>query len=89
MNKLLLIILASILIGCATTQPPGPTIVIDKVVHIDPRALQACEPLVGLNSVASFEDILATSVQNMEIYADCKGKQDNSIILLKKFSNKE
>lgn len=88
MNKLLIIILSSILIGCAHT-PPGPTIAIDKVVHIDPRALQACEPLVGLNSITSFEDILNTSIQNMEIYADCKGKQDNSIILLKKFSNKE
>lgn len=73
--------------SCATKDAivPPP----EKVVHIDARALEPCEPLVKLPDNASFEELISITVSNFELYSVCVIKQDNSIILLKKFSNKE
>lgn len=87
MNRLLIILLVIFLHGCATKDAivPPP----EKIVHIDPRVLESCEPLNKLPENASFEDLLSTTVVNFEIYNACAQKQKNSAILLKKFSNKE
>lgn len=87
--KVLAIILSTVLLAsCITTKDaivPPP----EKVVHIDARALEPCEELIKLPENASFEDLLGVTVTNFEIYNACAIKQNNSIILLKKFSNKE
>lgn len=78
-----ILILVLLISGCAAVSdavvPPK-----EKIVHIDPRALEPCEDLVGLDSNSSE---IETTIRNFEIYADCKRKQNNSIILLKQFSN--
>ena len=83
--KYLLILL--LLFGCATKDaivvPP------EKVVQIDPRTLELCDPLNALPEQASFEDLLTVTIGNIELYANCANRQKNSVILLKKFSNKE
>jgi hypothetical protein len=84
--KTLLILL--LLAGCATTQvpdavlPPAP-----KTVHLEPKLLEPCEPLDSLYASNSWEDILTITVNNFEKYAACAKKQENSVKLLKKFSN--
>lgn len=86
MNKLILILV--LLAGCAAPKDaivPPP----ERTVHIDPRVLELCDPLINLSEQASFDDLLATTVANFEIYNNCALKQRNSVILLKKFANKE
>lgn len=56
----------------------------EKVVHIDPYNLEPCLPIIRLEEGSNE---LEVSIKNIEIYADCKNRQNNSIILLKKFSN--
>lgn len=81
--KYLIILL--LLFGCATKDaivvPP------EKVVRIDPRALELCEALSILPEQASFEDLLTITIGNIELYANCANRQKNSVILLKQFSN--
>lgn len=90
MNKfLLLLILVVLLSGCFTTTKDAIVPPPEKIVHIDPRILEECEPLIKLPENASFEDLLSITVFNFEVYNICATKQHNSIILLKKFANKE
>ena len=79
----------SLLQGCGFLQKKKPDATIsEKVVYLDPKALEPCQPLLRLDLQGdSFEDLLVVSVKNMAIYADCSGKQDNSIKLLREFSN--
>lgn len=86
MNKL--IFLSLLLTACTTSKPDAVVPPPEKVVHIDARILEPCEPLVGVSATeVTFEDILASTITNFEIYRDCSNKQKNSVILLKKFSN--
>jgi len=82
--KYLLILL--VLAGCTWPVKPDATIT-ERTVHVDARALQPCAPLLPLPENATFEELLSTAFSNMELYSDCKGKQDTSIKLLKQFSN--
>lgn len=86
MKYLLFIIV--FLYGCATA--PIPDAVLppkEKVVRIDPRMLELCEPLKNLPETASFEDILVITLDNFEIYTACSVKQSRAVKLLKEFSN--
>lgn len=74
--------------GCATT--PKPTAILtDKVVHIDARILEPCADLNTLPDNASFDDLLRISFSNIEIYSECKRKQNASIEVIKQFSNRK
>ena len=90
MNKLI-IILALCLSGCASFKeyvcgPPLPPI--DHTIHIDPRLLEPCKPLLPMdNGNPTFEDYLLLTGDNAIIYVDCKKKQDASILFLKKVTN--
>lgn len=83
MNKFLYIILF-VLAGCVSTSPDAILPPKEKVVHIDPRILEPCGDLLLLENP---DDELEITIKNFEIFADCKRKQNNSIILLKQFSN--
>ena len=87
--KLLLLVLSMTLVGCATTNENKIAFVNTEKVNIAPEHLIPCSPLKLLPEEAEFEDSLKLHVDNAVIYADCKRKQDNSITLLKKFSNQE
>lgn len=83
------ILLILLLTGCISTTPDAVLPPPQKIVHIDARALELCEPLFTISESASFEEILKTTIANFELYADCSNRQKNSVILLKQFSNKE
>ncbi len=86
MKRLLIsLMLCFSLSGCWITfgTPAGPTIT-DKIVKIDPSALERCLPQKPLTDP---DQLLEISLANMDIYAQCVNKQDNSIKLLKQFSN--
>lgn len=89
MNKIILILALVLLVGCSLLKKDAIVPPPERTVHIDPRVLELCEPLNRLPEQASFEDLLATTVANFEIYNNCALKQRNSVILLKKFANKE
>lgn len=99
MKKALLIMLLSIslLQGCALFQRKNPdAIITEKVVNIDPKALEPCSSLIKLDTISPDEDlssalfkVLEVSTKNIEIASDCARKQDASIAILKKFANKE
>jgi len=86
MKRAILISLFIILSGCSLFQQKPP-ILVDRVVRIDPRALESCSDLLKLSPQASFEELLEVSINNMGLYNDCKLKQDNSIKLIKELSN--
>lgn len=82
------LLICILLAGCVTTPDaivPPP----ERKVHIDPRVLEPCEPLLFLSESASFEELITITVNNFEIYATCAEKQKNSALLLKRFTNKE
>ncbi len=83
MKKLISILALALLVGCATTKdaivaPP------EKVIRLDPSALERCKPLLKINSG---DEVLHVTLSNFAIHAECVNKQDNSIKLLKEFSN--
>lgn len=85
--RLLALVLAITLSGCVLFKKDDP-ILVDRVVRIDPRALESCSNLLKLSTPqASFEELLQVSINNMELYNDCKLKQDNSIRLIRELSN--
>jgi hypothetical protein len=93
MKKLLISICLSLLLlnGCAffTHKEKPANIVTDKVIQLDPKVLEPCMPLVLLRpDITDFSEVLANAAINAKVYADCSSKQDTSITLLKKFSNK-
>ena len=84
--KMLLVIL--LLAGCATAPIPDAVLPPStKQVHLEPRLLEPCEALNNLYLTNSWEDVLTITVNNFEKYSACAKKQENSIKLLKKFSN--
>lgn len=89
MSKIIVLIMFILLSGCSIFKKDAIVPPPEKVVQIDPRVLELCEPLNGLSEEATFEDLLATTVFNFELYNACAQKQRNSVILLKKFANKE
>jgi len=80
------IVLCISLSGCIWATKHEATIP-EKVVKLDPQVYQPCKSLSLLPDNASFEELAATTATNFLVYSDCKAKQDNSIILLKQFSN--
>jgi hypothetical protein len=89
MSKYLLILL--LLAGCAS-KPPVPDAVLppkEKVVRIDPRIFELCEPLQNLAENATFDDVLAVTINNFEIYVACSTKQSRAVKLLREFSNQK
>ena len=89
MKKLLMIALISGLFGCTTMRDKlcKDAVIVDKTVQLDSVYYQECKPLANLSENASFEDVLTNLQQNSIIYAECKNKQHDSILLLKKFTN--
>jgi hypothetical protein len=73
--------------GCGLfTKKPDASIT-TKVVHIDPRVLESCKDLVTISEPITFEGLLVSSVTNAELYLDCRNRQENSIKVIKEFSN--
>lgn len=73
--------------GCGLFMKKPDASITTKVVHIDPRVLESCKDLVTISEPITFEGLLISSVTNAELYLDCRNKQENSIKLLKQFSN--
>lgn len=90
MKYILVILLLS---GCAMFNKPKPPDAVlppkEKVVHIDPRMLELCEPLQNLSAEANFEEVLAVTINNFEIYTACSVKQSKAVRLLREFSNQK
>jgi len=86
--RMFLIILL-FLTGCATTTkiPDAVLPPEEKIVRIDPRVFELCEPLKNLPENATFEDVLVITVANFELYSACSVKQSRAVRLLKEFSN--
>lgn len=85
--RMFLIILL-FLTGCGTTKIPDAVLPPEeKIVRIDPRILELCEPLKNLPEKATFEDVLLVTLSNFEIYSACSVKQSRAVKLLKEFSN--
>ena len=91
MNKLFLLPLL-LVSGCALFKPNIPDAVLppkERVVNIDPRIFELCEPLLNISENSTFEDVLAITLSNFEIYAACSVKQSRAVKLLREFSNKK
>jgi hypothetical protein len=90
MKNFLVISLVVLLTGCASLKEKfcADAIVPEKTVQIDPRALEECKELVLLPANnPTFEGVLVNTSANAVIYAECKNKQHDSILLIKKFAN--
>lgn len=93
LRVLLLVLLLSNLTGCATwfRKNEGTAIIVPERVNISPESLEPCKPLKELtisdDDTAPFVTVLENVKDNAVIHADCAKKQQNSIELLKKFSN--
>lgn len=74
--------------GCSCFTKPVATIT-DKPVHIDARLLEPCKKLSEIPDNASFEELLKTSFDNFQIYAECSDRANKLVILVKTFSNKD
>lgn len=86
--KILYILALCIGLSSCGLFPKKPDVIItEKVVRIDPRALESCKDLENVIEPVTFESLLITSINNAELYLDCRNKQENSIKLLKEFSN--
>jgi hypothetical protein len=89
MRYLLILLLLS---GCAFNKPKPPDAVLpptEKVVRIDPRMLELCEPLKNLPAETNFEEVLSITIDNFEIYNACSVKQSRGVKLLREFSNQK
>lgn len=78
------LLISILLVGCATNKD---VIITDREVRINPAALAPCADLMLMPEEGNFDTVLSITIANAEIYLDCKNKQDNSIKLLKQFSN--
>jgi hypothetical protein len=88
--KNLLIILFLIIISACTTVPiePIPIITVDKkVININPKVLEQCDPLQRLPEKAGFEDVITITIRNYELYKICADKQRVSTQVIREFSN--
>lgn len=70
------------------TQAVPPVATSSKVV-VDPKLLQACEPLEELSDTAGIEDISFHHIKTIGAYGICKSKQDDSIKTIRKLANIE
>lgn len=95
LRALLLVLLLSNLTGCASwfKKQEGTAIIVPEKVNISPEALEACKPLkelsIASDDTAPFVTVLENIKDNAVLYADCAKKQQNSIELLRKFSNSD
>ncbi len=93
LRALLLVLLLSSLAGCSLFQrkQPETAVLVPEKVNINPESLEPCAPLKPLvvpdGDPQPFVAVLEHTKDNAVIYADCAKKQQNSIILLKKFGN--
>jgi hypothetical protein len=89
MSKLL-IILAIFLSGCSTVTEfmCKDILVTEEKIVIDSRYYEECQPLNTLGVNPTFSDVLLNTVENAEIYNICSSKQRDSILLLKRFTNR-
>ena len=86
MRKILLVLL--ILAGCATTPDPLPMPEPNKIIFLDREYFTECGDLLLLDTTKySFEYILENVSDNAAIYRDCRLRQHNSILMLKKLTN--
>lgn len=77
----------ALLSGCSLFPTKKDVIITDREVRLNPAALSPCADLIALPEGGNFDTVLYVTIANAELYVDCKKKQDNSIILLKQFSN--
>ena len=93
MKALIIILSTLVLAGCLHIPVKPDVTITPKVVPLDPQVLKPCLPLNTLPPMSNpeeYEIVLMTNIiSNIEIYRDCASKQDVSIQLLRKFSNKE
>lgn len=90
MKRYILLLFLLVLSGCASLKEQfcADAIVPEKVVKIDPRSLEECRDLVLLPANnPTFEGVLVNTANNAVIYTECKNKQHDSILLIKKFAN--
>ena len=77
--------------GCAFIKdeicgPPMPNV--NTTIKVDPKLLEPCKPLLTMDKEApGFEDYLMLTGDNALVYADCKKKQEASVLFIKKVSN--
>ncbi len=90
MSKLFVILSFLVLSGCSTVTEfmCKDILVTDTKITIDSRYYEECQPLNTLAPNATFSDVLLNTVENAEIYNLCSTKQKDSIILLKRFTNR-
>lgn len=81
--KVLITLILVLLSACASPKYENVIPPPERVIHIDPRMLELCQPVLKLTTELNEE----VFIHNLEIYADCANKQKNSVILLKEFSN--
>lgn len=93
LRVLLLVILLSNLTGCALFEKKkdNTAVLVPEKVEINPESLKECSPLKELviseQDIYPFVTVLDNIKENAIIYADCAKRQQNSVKLLKKFSN--
>jgi hypothetical protein len=56
-------------------------------MEIDPRVLESCKDLIIPDKPLDWDILLENTRKNKLIYLDCVKRQENSIKLIKKFSN--
>lgn len=91
-HKFLILLLSSLLlVGCQTTKDSSAVINPVEKVKLNPRSLEPCAPLRAVKLPENGEDgflyFLENHTANANMYAECASKQNNSIILLKRFAN--
>ena len=83
---LFIVFLSLILTGCGffhknnfdTTAP-------EKVIYVDPKLLQPCEPLPAPGT--TYEELAVFDIQVIQLYGECKNQQEASILTIKKLAN--
>lgn len=92
LKVLFVVFLLSLLQGCAFLdyfkKSDMPIIPSDKKVKLNATALEPCASLPTLTDRTP-EGLLSNTQSIVLTYYDCAKKQENSIILLKEFSNAE
>lgn len=92
MRLVILVLLLSNLTACALFErKPETAIVVPNRVVLNSESFTPCTKLkefnLADNDMSPFITLLETIKENAIAYSDCAKKQENSIILLRKFSN--
>ena len=82
-----IIFLSILLTGCPWPIKPEPAIELAKPVKIEKAALELCNLLQEDIVLVTFPDLLVAYSDIATKYAECAGKQKNSVKLLKEFGN--